>query len=508
MIKKRSALFGLVYAFLAFIISRFPLFNYLGYEFSAAFTFIVPLTSGIMSFSILNESKYQPSASIQKEYGISLSRSIKHHFVLLLIPLLVITINAAVVKNCSYFEGLLFYLLLPCVTMIFCSTLAGWCWVVFRQARLSYALILAIMLLHPIYIGFTTPQIYSYNFIYGFFPGFSYDEVLTISPILILFRLITLIVASLLLLIAYFILSYSKRSERVASKMFAFTNIVKLKTKNILIVILSTILVVVWFMRGSMGFESNTRLIQQALGAIYATDHFSIFYSPKSFSQEEIRWAAAEHEFRYHQVETALQTHFSGKIDSYIYPDAETKRRYIGTGTTNIAKPWRKEIHLNKDSWESTLKHELVHVVAGEFGLPLIKIHYHTGLVEGIATAVDGDFGNRTLHEYAAAMIKFGLIKNTEHLVSPLGFILQSSSVSYTLMGSFCRFLLDRYGILRFKELYGGKSTDEVYGKSYVELVDEWQHFLLRVEVPEQWREHAEFYFKRPSIFEIGRAHV
>jgi len=256
-----------------------------------------------------------------------------------------------------------------------------------------------------------------------------------------------------------------------------------------------------WFFRTDLGFESSASQIQTTLGAFVESEHFRIFYSPSSFDDREIQWVKAEHEFRYEQVSRALNSYTQQKIDSYIYPDAETKRQYIGTGTTNIAKPWRNEIHQTKDSWHNTLKHELVHVLAGEFGLPILKIHYSTGLVEGLAEAVDNEYGNRTLHEYAAAVIKFGIVKHPEEFLSSVQFMMTSSSLSYVMMGSFCQFLIDRYGMHRFKELYRGKSPKLVYGQTYEQLATEWRHVLRRIDVPDQWREHAFYYFKRPSIF-------
>src|ERR1041385_3835092 len=112
--RKRLVFPGLIYCVFAIIISRFPLFNYLGYEFSAAIALIVPLLSGGSTFSILRQ-----STSDRKELVRAILESFRINISLLIIPLAVITINALFVKNCSYGEGLLFYVLLPCITVIF-----------------------------------------------------------------------------------------------------------------------------------------------------------------------------------------------------------------------------------------------------------------------------------------------------------------------------------------------------------------------------------------------------
>jgi hypothetical protein len=267
-------------------------------------------------------------------------------------------------------------------------------------------------------------------------------------------------------------------------------------------------LVAAWIFRAELGFESPAGFIREQLGSVYTTEHFRIFYPPDAFPGDGIRYVATMHEFRFAQVEEALHTEFHGTIDSYIYRDADMKRRFIGTGNTNIAKPWRKEIHLNRESWESTLKHEIVHVVAGEFGMPVIRANYNIGLVEGLAMAIDPEFGNKSLHEYAAAMLKFGIISDPGRLVKPAGFASQSSSVSYVMMGSFIKFLIDRYGVPRFREVYGGTSVGRAYGISYEQLVDEWTHLLGGIDVLPSWKRHVEFFFRRPSIFAKECAHA
>ena len=277
----------------------------------------------------------------------------------------------------------------------------------------------------------------------------------------------------------------------------------------ILVMALSVCLLIAsWVFRHQLGFETSSEYIQKELGGRYVTEHFQIFYSRSSFTDEEMKWVGREHEFRYDQIARVLHSHLRKPIATYIYPDAGVKQRLIGASGTNIAKPWRGEIHINKESWQQSLKHEMVHVMAGEFGMPIIHAHYNTGLVEGLATAIDGDIGNRTLHEYAAAVKVFRIVKQPERLIRPSGFAMRASTVSYTLMGSFCKYLIDRYGVVRFKELYGGQSVDDVYGRSYDMLVTEWQDFLTGIPVPDSWKKHVEFYFSRPSIFakECARA--
>jgi tetratricopeptide (TPR) repeat protein len=491
----------------AVILLQLPLLNYIGYEFSVAVSLLLIVSAGVLLFLEARKIAFRGDKKPSERFEAFALASLRQHALLLVVPLLLGLGNAVFVKNCSILEGLAYYFLIPGISMLWLTALAL-CSLAFAggfstraqkkprtgRAICIYAAAVLLTLLYGVFIGYRLPQIFSYNFIYGYFPGVSYDESLSITPTFLLFRLLTALCALWLFLLGAL---YIRLGEGRAP--FRKRGLVALPGA---LALLTIVLIFSWFEREAMGFEYTSRSVEDVLSGVVATEHFRIHYLPGSFTDSELREIAELHEFRLSQVETALQTPEEGKvIASYIYPDDETKLKFIGTATTNIAKPWRHEIHLDKSSWQQTLKHELVHVVAGEFGMPVIRAHYNIGLVEGLAMAVDPAFGNRTLHEYAAGMIKFRLIGDPVRLIHPVGFALHASTVSYVMMGSFCSYLIDHYGMMRFKELYGGASGARVYGKSYEQLAEEWESYLTRVDVPESWKSHIDFYFNRPSIF-------
>jgi tetratricopeptide (TPR) repeat protein len=226
-----------------------------------------------------------------------------------------------------------------------------------------------------------------------------------------------------------------------------------------------------------------------------------IVYAEGSYSAEEIQRIGTEHEFRLSQIMSAFSLLHQARITSYVYPNAETKGRFIGAANTNIAKPWLSELHVTRQTVEPTLKHELVHVVAGRFGIPVIKANLSTGLVEGLAMAIEWDWGNRTLHQYAAAMRRFNVEPDIEGLMTFTGFASSSSSVSYVLAGSFCRYLIDRYGMRAMTQLYRTGDYMKLYGRTLEELIAEWHGYLDRVTVPEDDRALVDILFRRPAIF-------
>jgi tetratricopeptide (TPR) repeat protein len=131
-----------------------------------------------------------------------------------------------------------------------------------------------------------------------------------------------------------------------------------------------------------------------------------------------------------------------------------------------------------------------------------------TGLVEGLATALDWTWGNRTLHQYVAAMKKFGSMPDISHIMSFWGFAGQTSAVSYVAAGSFCRYLLDAYGMKRMLSVYRNGEYKAAYGKSLEGLVEEWNRFLGRIRVDENERDMIDVFFRQPTIFRKTCARV
>ena len=154
------------------------------------------------------------------------------------------------------------------------------------------------------------------------------------------------------------------------------------------------------------------------------------------------------------------------------------------------------------------LQHELTHVVASQFGIPIFGISMHhgvlpnIGLIEGIAVASAWhDDGTGTPHEESAAMMRANMLPDPESFLG-LGFWGGRGAVSYTAAGSFVRFLADTYGIDRVRRAYAWSDFDGAFGKSVPALADEWRAFLTTVPVPPKRAAAARETFTRPSIFE------
>lgn len=509
---RNAAIPGAIYLLVSLVCTQLPLLNYLGYEFSAVIALLASFISGFVTIRVVKrslvDSTDDPRSPIRNRIFDSFKQALTFNLTLLIIPLVVMLTNAMFVKNCSLLEGFGFFVLIPVVSVIFSSAFGFFCAAHYHWPRAMFVLFVLAMFAEVIAVGYFTPAIFSYNFFYGYFPGLTYDEVLGISSSLVMFRIFTLVLAAAFVWMALLILRSTHPDDASWEKGLALLGAMMQGRSVFVTAALATLVIVTWWFRGELGFDSSSNFIRRTLGDAVETQHFRIYYSKQSYDKSEIRWIAAEHEFRLKQITDELNLPYKGKIESFIYPSSDVKQRLMGAGNTNIAKPWSQQIHTTKQSLDATLKHELVHVVAAPFGLPIIKASLSTGLVEGVAMAIEWEWGSRTPHEYAAAMRKFGVGPDIRSIMSLTGFAAQSSSISYVLAGSFCRYLIDIYGIRNMMLLYRSNDYERIYGKELDSLVGEWQMFLDGIPVTDQDRDIVDVLFRRPPIFEKVCARV
>jgi hypothetical protein len=492
---------ALLFFLLSLICTQIPLLNYLGFEFSLIISIAIsvaaaPVTIGTIRAEFPSEG-FLDAAALLHAFRVSLLWS----GLLLAIPLLVSIVNIFFVRNCSVLEGLAFYLLLPGVTSWFSVCLAFFCAVHYRHPHIMYFALFTISIFYAAALGYFTPAIFSYNFFYGYFPGFTYDEIIEMTWTIILWRLLTVLAGGVLLFAGVLMVRSSpvEADARVRGIRLAKELLSPRRRWGTALTVAACALLYVY--RGPLGFESSSSFIEDQLGAKRETEHFTLYYSGDSCDEKEISWIASEHEFRLAQVCRTLGISIDRKIESYIYPSDEIKLRYIGAGGTNIAKPWSSEIHLSAGSVNNSLKHELVHVVAAPFGIPLLRTSLHPGLTEGLAMAVEWSWGNRTLHEYSAIIRRSGLEPDMGRLMSSPGFAASSSSVSYILAGSFCRFLIDSRGMNVMTDAYTTGAFESAFGDPLADLIDEWHALLDSLPTGPADSDIADVYFRTPSIF-------
>lgn len=469
------------------VLTFFPLIGTLGFEFSTVSAVLLSFLTVITAASLISSER---SRRVAKKGTLAPVGSIfLINFLLLLTAFIVGLLSSLFKEDCYIKEGTLFFLLIPTISVFFSTSVGLFVGYFFGRKGIFIGLItiltIALYALWKLYYGIS---IFVYNPVFGFFPGPLYDEAIPITLTLIMSR-ITVLFYGISLLIVLRIASGFRDS--------------RIRIWDMLLLVVLIIGISIVHMKQSNIGISYTRdyITKNILSGSIETENFVIYYPPGKHETKEIELIAMDHEWRYKQLKEALNLDSTQKIKSYIYPDIKTRKKLTGAGETTIANPIHNEIHLIYDSFpHPVLKHELVHVMAGEFGNDLLKLSPKIGLLEGIAVAVDWRGQRYTPHQWSKVMLEMEVSPRIQDIVG-FGFWYNSSGVSYTLMGSFSRYLIDSYGIEKFKSAYKTGSFS-IYGKNINELSEEWQKFIRTVETPPETKAIAEARFSRPGIFQ------
>ena len=167
----------------------------------------------------------------------------------------------------------------------------------------------------------------------------------------------------------------------------------------------------------------------------------------------------------------ALEVEFADPITVFLYRDLDEGRLLTG-GALDFADPENRRVH---QRWESTIGHEMVHVIAHN------TLEYAgTGLLgEGIAVWLNGQPPQRH-HGRAAELLRAGELPSVADLLGRF----RELDQGYPAAGSFCGFLLEREGLATFKTLYPEKDPsarlEGLSGQRLEELEPDWHALLAK----------------------------
>jgi hypothetical protein len=354
---------------------------------------------------------------------------------------------------------------------------------------------------------YADPVVFAYDPFFGYFSGSVYDEAVSIGRSYLVFRAYNLLWAAAALLAFAVWVDPELRVARLARR----TAIVR--TTPIAVLTLGCLLL---GLRGAqLGFTANLASITEALSASYETEHFIIYYLPRSADARTILAIAAEHEFAYQQLRTVMQGREpDGRVTSFVFATADQKRKLMGAGTVQVAAPWRRQIYLDHRAFpHPVLQHELAHIFGASvgdaiFGASRSGFRLNVGLIEGFATALAPRESDRLdLHDQAAVLGKLGKRPPMAAIMGP-GFFTKSSQIAYTAAGSFCLWLIETRGFEPMALLYRSAGDFEAaYGEGIEPLEREWLAFLDAREIDDADVAAVAQRFERTSVFERPCAH-
>jgi hypothetical protein len=220
--------------------------------------------------------------------------------------------------------------------------------------------------------------------------------------------------------------------------------------------------------------------------AVSDTQHFQFHYAPGSAAERDRARIGALAEAAFQRTRTVLKTDFDGQMRIFLVP------RVFWQGAATYGDKVQLISYLDRnytdiETW-SYFAHEGTHALAQDLLQPKQEEGGPDGvLVEGTAVwAGDGHYGLEPVDAWAAviaasdsyiplAKLRAGPFYDFQH------------EISYIEAGSFVKFLEDRHGLDKLKELYGLATSkpehDEelvsrLYGKGYAALEADWLAYL------------------------------
>lgn len=488
----------IVYTLLGIILWPIPVFNILHAESTAVVALVAFFAAGLASLRLFIQRHPFRNVLLWQEAA-------------LIVPWFLLTVTLFWAPNCAYLVGSGFFLLFPVVSTVFAVALAfAISRTRIRRKRLLLVITgLAIAICTPVYDLLFHPQFFVYNHVFGGVLGPIYDEDLSIRPGLFFFRVLTLLWAFLLYSAGRYV---ERRREGEQRSLHALPR--RDSRWAVRGAVAALIIGIMYAFSARLGFNTPSWYTKSVLGGKILTEHFKIYYDPDAVTPEQLQFLAEDHEFQYSRLSELLEIEIPGRIESFIYPDPETKAQLTGARYTNIAPVWLRvpQVHILLDTYEAVFSHELVHVFSREFGLPVINASVSAGMIEGLAVALEAPDGRPSPHEQVIVVALGGRISGIEDIdlgvdlasrLSPLGFWTGRGAVSYTTMGSFVRYLYEAYGAEAIKAVYATADFEGVYQKPVEVLTKEWQNYLLGLPVVTASSEvYAVRRFAIPSLFE------
>jgi hypothetical protein len=201
------------------------------------------------------------------------------------------------------------------------------------------------------------------------------------------------------------------------------------------------------------------------------TKHLTLRYSPDPGVSAAIPELAKRLDAAYEEIRKSLGVAYDDRITMYFYKDNDEGKRLVGR-ELDFAEPDQRVVH---QTVGSTPSHEMTHCIARAIG------YAQTGLFgEGLAVWCNGAKPEET-HRFAAKLLADKKLPSVASMLQDFG----KQENGYPAAGSFCGFVIETYGIEKFKRLYvqtdPAAAAQDVLGSSLDEVEKNW---LAKLKTP------------------------
>lgn len=393
------------------------------------------------------------------------------------------------ISGCFSVDGLAYWLFIPSFSVFFGFSIGRMtrCMLPGKWPLIAPIIVFATGIGGWLITFFQFPQLYYFNHVFGFWPGSLYDENTVFTGRLLIYRTITLSWG-----ILFWLLPALKEGDRVVRLMAAMI-VVSLAAN--------------YAMAPANRLITTPSVLMRELGGMHKTEQFTIIYSKKHYSPEEILFLGSLHEFHFSELRDTLKIDWprNQRIYSYLYGNEWQMQKLTGAKRVSYVPVWlnKPQLHLRKNAVDATLRHELVHVAAKSFGNRMINASWSIGLVEGLAVALSpASSAYLTPDQFVRANKVLYTEDEIRKFFSLPGFYRKNPATAYPLSGSFVSSLLRNYPVDLFKQAYQSSSLKMAYGEQLPEAVYNWHQELSQVELNENEAVRARQQFSRLSLFE------
>lgn len=457
------------------LLLNYPLTNVFGFEFAVLNSSLLVLLSGFYTLSLSRNTS---------DYKSFLKTSLYSFIFFLIIPPAVSVTHDLLTISCSLTDGLLFYIFITVPSVIIGGSVALLSVFISQKFRYPVFILMFLVVLSITFFEFYyNPQIYFFNPIYAYYPGTIYDEALSINLKLMLYRSLNFIFFGTVYIISAAVLF--KKSVLIKRLVVCFS-----------IMVAGIFL----YFSSDLGFSTTQNKIKNILNNRVTTDHFDIYFSP-GINQDLVQVIALHHEYYFSVLSDFYSIKPHNRYISFIFKNNDEKKKYFGSENADIAKPWLRETFMVADDYNVTLRHEIAHCFAGEFGWGIFHVagNLNPALIEGAAVAGSPEYDLNDIDYMASLAYNNGYKVSLEALFSGLNFFGHTSGISYIYAGSFCKYLISTYGITKFKELYSSIDFTRIYGKD-IHLLSEDYYSSLLGNYKVTNKTQADYYYGRKPI--------
>jgi hypothetical protein len=443
-----------------------PLADHLGYEAAQLVALYAGVFGAAPGVAAARRELVRQREGRDASAGAALLSAMGFTLASLLIPVVLLLLNGLRRPSCDRAGGLLLFLALPVPSALLASALGVLC--AFASERLAgwlYGGIFAITLVAALWPVAAGPQVFAFHHLGGFFPGPIYDEAVSATPALWIFRADTLL----------WTLACCGAALMAGPATGSLTRGPRLLPPLLLgASLLGAIGLSLQAER--LHWKASTSLLDGELGGRIETPHF-VLHVPREKKEADRALLAQQAEGDLRTVRAFLglppdPAPGTRRIEVFFHRSAADKRRLIGAADTSFTKPWLRQIHTNDEPLpHRVLRHEVAHAAAAEvargpFRVPgrLLGLLPDMALIEGLAVAADWPGGEFTVHEQAAALRALQLAPETPRIFRPGLFYAESGARAYTLAGSFVRWLWFTRGPQLLVRAYAGEPLAQVYG--------------------------------------------